>query len=135
MRGGLSHTRAYSFRLPTDGGDEMEVVRGAAGLRDESLCGEQFQAVIACVQPCSLQSGCFGQGRRPGANRMALRSLQFLSPLPKVSVNRTSYKLGDRSASLFGQRLKLLELLFFEEEGCPLHDHIVLYRHTSGNRP
>ena len=30
-------------RLLTDGGDEMEVVRGAAGLRDESLCGEQRQ--------------------------------------------------------------------------------------------
>jgi len=31
------------IRLLTDGGDEMEVGSGAAGLRDESLCGEQRQ--------------------------------------------------------------------------------------------
>jgi hypothetical protein len=26
-------------------------------------------------------------------------------------------------------------LVFLQEEGCPLHGHIVSYRHTCGNRP
>jgi hypothetical protein len=65
---------------------------------------------------------------------MALRSLQLLGPLLKVSVNRTTYEFGDRSAGLFGQRLKLLELLFFKEERRPFHAHTVAYRHIYGNR-
>jgi hypothetical protein len=81
-------------------------------------------------QPCSLQLGCVGQGRRGACNTEASRLLQFLGSLVKILVNRTADEFRHRSACLVGQLLQLLDLLLFEEEGCPLHDHIVSYRHT-----
>jgi hypothetical protein len=52
----------------------------------------------------------------------------------KIFVNGTPDEFGYRSARLLRERLQFLDLLFFEEEGCPLHDHIVPYRHIYGNR-
>jgi len=53
---------------------------------------------------------------------MALRLLQFLGSLQKVLVNRTADEFRHRSARLLGQLQQLLQLLFLQEEGCPLHD-------------
>jgi hypothetical protein len=78
--------------------------------------------------------GCFGQGRRGVGSAVASRLLQFLGSLQKIRVNRTAYEFGDWSASLVGQRLQLLELVFLQEESRPLHCHTVSYRHTYGNR-
>lgn len=105
---------------------------GQSGCETRSL--RRTAAVIACVQPCSLQSGCFGQGRQGASNTLSLRLLQFLSPLLKVLVNRTADEFRHRSARLLRQRQQLLELLFLQEEGCALHGHIVSYRHTCVHR-
>jgi hypothetical protein len=64
---------------------------------------------------------------------MASRLLQFLGSLQKVLVNRTADEFRYRSARLLGQQQQLLELLFFEEECRPLHDHTVSHRHIYVN--
>jgi hypothetical protein len=81
-----------------------------------------------------LRPACFGQGGLGADYTVASRLLQFFCSLPKVVVNRTPDKLCHRSACLVGQYLELLELVFLQEEGCPLHDHTIPYRHTCGNR-
>ena len=69
------------------------------------------------------------------SNTVASRLFQFLGSLLQVLINRTPDEFGNRSARLLGQRQQLLELLFLQEEGCALHGHTVLYRHTCVNRP
>ena len=91
--------------------------------------------MVACEKPRSLLSGCFGQGRLGASNTVASRLFQFLSSLQKVLVNCSADKFGNRSARLVGQFHQPLELFFLQEEGCPLHDHIVSYRHTCVHRP
>jgi hypothetical protein len=75
-----------------------------------------------------------GQGRRSARSTVASRLLQFFCSPPKVVVNRTPDEFCHRSARLLGQLLQLLDLLLFEEEGCPFHGHIVSYRHTCVHR-
>jgi hypothetical protein len=91
----------------------------------ENNGGDSLRLAIA-----ASNTGRFGQGRRGASNTMALRLLQFLGSLQQVLVNRTSNEFCDWSARFLGQRQQLLELLFLQEEGCPLHDHTVPYRHT-----
>jgi hypothetical protein len=73
-------------------------------------------------------------GASSGCNRTASRLLQFSCSLLKVFVDGTPDEFRDRSACFVGQLLQLLNLLLFEEEGCPLHGHIVPHRHTYVHR-
>ena len=96
----------------------------------ENRDGDSLRAATAA----SLK-GCYGQGRLGASNTEASRLLQFLGSLLKVPINRTADKLCHWSARFLGQRQQLLELLFLQEEGCALHDHIVshvcLYVHRA----
>jgi hypothetical protein len=64
------------------------------------------------------------------SNTVASRLLQFLGSLLQVLIKGTADEFRHRSARFLGQLLELFKLLFFEEECCPFHDHMVAHRHT-----
>jgi hypothetical protein len=86
-------------------------------------------------QPLQPPNRLLWSGASGGCNRSASRLLQILGSFLKVPINRSSDQFSERSTRLVGQLLQLLNLLFFQEEGCPLHDHIVPHVCLYGNRP
>lgn len=64
---------------------------------------------------------------------LAVRSLQFLRSLQKVLVDGTPDEFSHGGSRFLGQLQEFCDLLLFEEEGRPLHDPILSYRHTYGN--
>jgi hypothetical protein len=52
----------------------------------------------------------------------------------KIPVNRTSDEFCHRGACPVGKNQQFLELVFLQEKGRSPHAHIIIYRHTYGNR-
>jgi hypothetical protein len=100
-------------------GDAMKWVREINCKPAEGFVENRVSdSLPAAIQP---PSKVVWSGASSGCNRTASRLLQFLCSFLKVPINRSSDQFGKRSTRPVGQLLQLLDLLLFEEEGCPLH--------------
>ncbi len=91
----------------------------ANGNRSANARGQTAVTIRVAMQPPirlrrSGASCVLEPPRRPAYFNSLARSLRYL-------INRTPDEFGNRSARLVGQLLQLLDLLLFQEEGCPLH--------------
>ena len=91
------------IRLLPDGGDEMEVAREAAGLRDSGFCGERESDSLRVARQPPIQVALV-RGVAVLVTPWRPVLLQFLGSLLKVLVNRTPDEFSNRSARLVGQR-------------------------------